>query len=229
MQAAPRPLDDEERLSVLENYRLLDTPAEEIYDDIVALAAGIAGVPVALISLVDRDRQWFKARHGIDVAETERRISFCAWSVSDKQSLIVDDAHADARFAGNPLTDGPEGFRFYTGIPLLAAEGHVLGILCVLGHEPKKISPEQVAQLERLARLTMAHFESRRVADELAAALERVRTLAELVPLCAYCRRIRDDDAFWHTLEQYLESEVGTQVTHGICPDCAVKHFSELY
>jgi GAF domain-containing protein len=228
MREAPKPLNEAERLAILERYRVLDTPAETAYEDVVALAAAIVDVPVALVSLVDRDRQWFKARVGLDLEQTERRVSFCAWAVYEDAPLVVPDALEDDRFAGNPLTEGDEGVRFYAGVPLRTPEKVVLGTLCVIDTRPREITPTQLTQLQRLARLTMQQLESRRAADELAEALERTRIIGELVPVCAYCRRIRDDDAFWNTLEQYLETQAGAQVSHGICPACAKQHFADL-
>lgn len=228
MREAPKPLNEEERLAVLEGYRVLDTPAEEAFDDVVALAAAIVDVPVALVSLVDRDRQWFKARIGRDAEQTERGVSFCAWVVYEEAPLVVSDVRNDARFFDNPQTQGDDGIRFYAGVPLRTPANVVLGALCVIDSRPREISPEQIERLERLARLTMQQLESRRVADELAKALERTRVIGELVPVCAYCRRIRDDDTFWKTLEQYLEIQAGAQVSHGICPACASQHFADL-
>ncbi|MCC5871842.1 MAG: GAF domain-containing protein [Gammaproteobacteria bacterium] len=228
MREAPKPLNEEERLAILARYRILDTPAETAYDDVVALAAAIADVPTALISLVDRDRQWFKARIGLDVEETSRSESFCSWAVYESAPLVVPDALEDERFLGNPLTEGEGGIRFYAGIPLRTPERAVLGTLCVIDTRPREITPGQLESLERLARLVMQQLESRRASDELAAALERARIISELVPVCAYCRRIRDDDAFWNTLEEYLEARAGAQVSHGICPACAKQHFADL-
>ncbi len=228
MPAAPRPLNEEERLAILARYRILDTTGEAAYDDVVALAAAIVNVPVALVSLVDRDRQWFKARVGLDVEETPRAMSFCAWAVYEDANLVVADATEDERFADNPLVQGELGVRFYAGVPLRTPEKAVLGTLCVIDRERREITPEQLAHLERLASLIMHVIESRRAADELAEALERTRVLGEMIPVCAYCRRIRDDEQFWHTLEKYLETHAGTQVSHGICPACASQHFADL-
>lgn len=228
MREAPKPLNEEERLAILERYRVLDTPAETAYDDVVALAAVLVGVPTALVSLVDRERQWFKAKVGMDLGETERRVSFCSWAVYEDAPLVVPNALEDERFARNPLTEGEGGIRFYAGVPLRTPENIVLGTLCVIDSQPRQIRPEQLEQLERLARLTMQQLESRRAADELAEALERTRIIGEMVPVCAYCRRIRDDDAFWNTLEQYLETQAGAQVSHGICPACASQHFADF-
>ncbi|TVS14793.1 MAG: GAF domain-containing protein [Gammaproteobacteria bacterium] len=228
MPAPPRPLNEEERLAVLERYRILDTEGEVAYDDAVALAAAIVNVPVALLSLVDRDRQWFKARVGLDVEETPRTVSFCAWAVYEDANLVVADATEDERFADNELVWGELGVRFYAGVPLRTPDNLVLGTLCVIDHQRREITPEQLAHLERLASLIMHLLENRRAADELAEALERAGVLGEMIPVCAYCRRIRDDEQFWHTLEKYLESHAGTQVSHGICPACASRHFADL-
>lgn len=226
MQAPPVPLNETERLAALERYRLLDSPEEQVFDDIAALAAALIDVPVALVSLVDRDRQWFKAHHGLDLQETSRTESFCAWAVYDNATLVVEDTSKDDRFVGNPLTEGEQGIRFYAGVPLRTADDLVLGTLCVIDTVPRELSLEQVGRLQSLARVLMQQIEGRKVAEELAGALERVRLLSEMIPVCAYCNRVRKDETYWDTLEGFLQVHAGTQVSHGICPDCAQQHFA---
>lgn len=228
MPEAPRPLNEEERLAALERYRILDTPTEDPFEDVVALACALVDVPIALVSLVDRERQWFKARRGLDLAETERSTSFCAWVVYEDAPVVVADARLDERVRDMPVTEGEDGIRFYAGFPLRTRDGLVLGSLCAIDTQPRQISAEQTGHLQRLARMTMQQLHSRRAADDLAEALERVRVIGEMVPVCAYCHRIRDDEAFWGTLEQYLETQAGAQVSHGICPTCASKHFADI-
>lgn len=141
------------RLQALRSYAVLDTPAEQAYDDIVALASLICGTPIALISLVDEDRQWFKARVGLDPMETPRGQAFCAHAiVNPEQVMEVQDASKDARFAANPLVTGDPGIRFYAGAPLLTPSGSALGTVCVIDRVPRVLTPVMQEALKALSR-----------------------------------------------------------------------------
>jgi GAF domain-containing protein len=220
---APIPPNEEARLAALRRYRLLDTAAERAFDDITLLASTVCGTPMALISLVDAERQWFKSRRGLDVDQTPREQAFCAHAILDTATLVVEDARLDRRFADNPLVTGQPELRFYAGAPLIDREGYALGTLCVLDRQPRQIDAHQRNCLEALSRQVIEQLELRRTADELAAALEDVKTLRELLPLCAWCREVRDDDGYWSTLEHYLVRHHGADVSHGICPACYQK------
>jgi len=159
---AALPANEPERLAALERYQILDTPAEQAYDDFTRLAAQICGVPIALISLIDKDRQWFKSRLGLDPSETPREQAFCAHAIIDNQMLVVPDASADARFAGNPLVTGAPNIRFYAGSPLVTAEGYGLGTLCVIDRVPRELTSQQRGSLAALSRQLMAQLELRR-------------------------------------------------------------------
>jgi GAF domain-containing protein len=228
MPAPGRPADETERLAALHDYDILDSEAEQTTDDLVHLAGRIAGTPMSLISLVDAERQWFKASSGFDDTETPRETSFCGWAVLGREPLVVPDALEDDRFSDNPSVLGTPNIRFYAGFPLVTPGEHVIGTLCVLDTAPAQLSDAQHEDLARLARLVMTHLEARRNATRLAEALREVRTLGELIPICAHCRRIREDDAYHRTLEQWLQEHTGTRVSHGICPDCMREHFPEF-
>ncbi len=148
------------RLATLQRYGVLDTPPEQAFDDIAALAATLSGAPIALVSLVDSGRQWFKARIGMAAPETPRPGSFCDQALQRPQEvMVVRDASADPRFAHNPQVAGPEHIRFYAGAPLLSPEGQALGTLCVLDREPRDFTPAQARALAMLARQVMAQLE----------------------------------------------------------------------
>lgn len=155
------PKNEQQRLERLLAYDVLDTMPEQVYDDIVALAAHICQVPIALVSLVDKDRQWFKARFGLDAPETPRSISFCGHVVESGEMLQVEDSFEDERFFDNPLATGAPHVRSYTGAPLETSGGLVLGTLCVIDNEAKKLSESQVEQLTALSRLVMQQLELR--------------------------------------------------------------------
>ena len=155
------PLNEPERLAALQRYDILDTLPEQEFDDLTQLAAAISGSVIALISLVDEDRQWFKSRFGLEATETPRDISFCGHVVMNEETLIVADATQDDRFADNPLVAGELGIRFYVGTPLVTSDNYVLGTLCVIDRYPRTLTPEQLLQLESLSRLVMSQLELR--------------------------------------------------------------------
>ncbi|ELS33917.1 MULTISPECIES: GAF domain-containing protein [Pseudanabaena] len=155
------PLNESDRLVALDRYHILDTLPEQEYDDLTHLAADICGTPIALISLVDRDRQWFKSRVGLDATETPRDISFCGHAVAENAILHVSDATQDYRFADNPLVVGDPNIRFYAGVPLKTSDNFTLGTLCVLDRQPRDLTPQQIQQLEALSRLVMSLLELR--------------------------------------------------------------------
>lgn len=225
MPAAALPLNEEERLRALKEYAVLDTPAHPLFDDIVAVVRYIFGTPTAMISLVDEKRQWFLARRGEARAETPREQAFCAHTILDTHPLVVCDARADPRFADNPMVLGEPRIRFYAGAPLITPTGHEIGALCAVSGEPGALIPAQVEALEALARQVVANLELRRVSDALASALSRARSLGHLLPICAWCQRIRDDSNYWKQVESYLAQEAGTEFSHSICPECEAKHF----
>jgi phosphoribosyl 1,2-cyclic phosphodiesterase/CheY-like chemotaxis protein len=151
-QTAPLPHDEEQRLATLYNLRILDTPREQRFDQLTRLAAGVLGVPIALVSLVDRERQWFKSAHGLELGQIAREASFCAHSVAARELLVVPDAFVDPRFADNPQVTGARRVRFYAGCPLIIDESCV-GTLCVLDVRPRRLSTEQLGLLRELAAL----------------------------------------------------------------------------
>lgn len=167
---APLPGTEKKRLKVLWQYDVLDTVPEEVFDDLTELAARICEAPIALITLVDEKRQWFKSRVGITVKETSRDISFCGHAICQSDLFIVPDATRDKRFSHNPLVTADPKIRFYAGAPLVTPDGHALGTLCVIDKVPRQLTDDQKQALRVLARHVMTQLELRRHANELAKA-----------------------------------------------------------
>ena len=175
--------DEESRLAALRSYNILDTLPEKEYDDIVRLVCTICNVPTAVISLVDTERQWFKARQGMELSQTPREISFCAHALGQPELFVVPDAALDGRFAGSPLvTSGPQ-VRFYAGAPLVTPEGEALGTLCALDNQPRTLTGEQQEALMILSRQVMAHLELRRRSAEQERAMQEREKVTERLRL----------------------------------------------
>ena len=166
----PLPKNETQRLKVLWQYDVLDTVPEEVFDELADLASHICEAPIALISLVDEKRQWFKSRVGVSVKQTSRDISFCTHAILQNGLFVVSDATKDPRFRNNPLVTGPQKIRFYAGVPLRSPDGYALGTLCVLDKEPRILRPEQKKALVVLARHVETQLELRRHAMELSEA-----------------------------------------------------------
>ncbi|MDY0744380.1 GAF domain-containing protein [Paucibacter sp. R3-3] len=153
MTPAPIPDDEAERLQALEELLLLDTPPDERYDRVVRFAAEQLDMPVALVSLVDGRRQWFKSRLGLEASETSRDISFCGHAIMSPELFVVEDASRDPRFADNPLVTGDLHLRFYAGAPISTPGGHRIGTLCVIDSVPRQLGPVELAVLDALREL----------------------------------------------------------------------------
>ncbi|WP_051718304.1 LytTR family transcriptional regulator DNA-binding domain-containing protein [Hymenobacter sp. IS2118] len=165
--ASLRQVNEPERLEALHSYQVLDTDPEQVFNDLAQLSAFICGTPMSLVSLIDDERQWFKARVGMEMKETPREHAFCQYAMRADDIYEVPDATLDARFAQNPLVTGNPNIRFYAGAPLLSPEGQPLGTLCALDTVPRELTGDQREALRILARQVMAHLELRRVRIQL--------------------------------------------------------------
>lgn len=178
---AALPLNERQRLQALWDYRILDTKTEPAFDDLVTLASQISGCEIALISLVDECRQWFKAVAGLSGAarETPREHGFCQFAILESEPLVVEDASLDARFADSPLVTGPPFIRFYAGVPLIDEQGYALGTLCVIARRPREISQEQLDGLQRLAGQVVNNLVLHRKLQEERHTKQTLHTLSE--------------------------------------------------
>ena len=174
MKKPPLPFREEERLIYLKNLGILDSPAEQDYQEIVELASEICGTPISVFTLVDGTRQWFKARKGLINQETERDISFCAHAILENELMEVENALLDDRFADNPLVTGDPHIRFYAGIPLFTHDGFGLGTLCVIDRKANKLSEDQKKALKILARQILVKLELKEKVVQLNAAIEKL-------------------------------------------------------
>jgi anti-anti-sigma regulatory factor len=205
------PANEAARLEALRSYSVLDTAPEADFDDLTALAAHICGTPIALVSLVDSNRQWFKSRHGLDAHETNRDVSFCAHTIlQPEETLIVPDATADERFVDNPLVTDDPGIRFYAGVSLRTPTGMPIGSLCVIDRMPRNLSDAQLDALRILGRQVIAQLELRQIAEAQARLLTEIST--PLIPV--------SDDVLVMPLIGTIDSrraqEVLTTLLHGI-------------
>jgi GAF domain-containing protein len=165
MLAAPIPPNEAERIAALYALLILDTPREERFDRVVEFAAAEFDVPIALITLLDSDRQWFKSCVGLTACETGRDVSFCGHATLRAEIMVVPDALADPRFADNPLVTGPPHIRFYAGAPLLLPNGYALGTLCIIDTRPRQLDDVELAILSTLRGLVMQELQSAQPED----------------------------------------------------------------
>ena len=156
------PANEEGRIAALQKYAILDSEPEQGFDDLTLLASYVCRTPIALISLIDESRQWFKSRVGINISETPRDIAFCSTAILSSEVMIVPDTLKDERFRNHPLVVSEPNIRFYAGAPLITEEGFALGTLCVVDRTPREFSPEQKEALKALSRLVLAQLEFRR-------------------------------------------------------------------
>ncbi|MEA5550089.1 diguanylate cyclase [Anabaena cylindrica UHCC 0172] len=161
-QISPFPAREPQRLAALKKYQIIDTPPDEAFDDLTRLAARLCQTPIAFISLIDEERQWFKSKLGLSITETPRVIAFCSHTICQNDLLIVPDTLADSRFATNPLVTSHPKLRFYAGAPLVTNEGFALGTICVADYVPRELSPEQLETLKILAGQVLTKLELRR-------------------------------------------------------------------
>jgi transcriptional regulator with GAF, ATPase, and Fis domain len=198
----PRPVDEQARLDALHSYEILDTPAESGFDDLARLAADVCDAPMALVTFIDAERQWFKAAVGLQLDATPRDFSFCAHTILGTDLLSVPDAATDPRFADNPFVVGDPHVRFYAGAPLIASDGHALGAICVIDRVPRQLTESQRSALSALGRQVMAQLELRKSANPVSAA-ERQRA-EELLRALTEGTASVTGGAFFSSLVQHL-------------------------
>lgn len=215
MQTAPLPPNEEQRLTRLRGLGILDTLPQKAFDDISALAQAICGTPVALITLIDRDRQWFKSRVGVDITETARELAFCSHAILEPDKVtVVEDMCKDARFQHNPLVTGPHNVRFYAGAPIVTPDGFALGTVCVVDQMPRHLHSMQISALSRLSGLVATLIEHERARQLEAARCARAahQEHEELIAMAASGLDLQayiDADGIYRHVNQTFLNYVG--------------------
>lgn len=234
MLDAPIPADDELRLADLCALDMLDTAPEARFDRITQAAQRLFGVPIALVSLVDRDRQWFKSRAGLDAAETPRNISFCGHAIHLDHALVVPDASIDPRFADNPLVTGELHLRFYAGTPLRSRNGRALGTLCLIDRQPRTLSADELTLLADLGAWAERELNLRELEEANTVAETAGRRLSVVLDSTADAIIAVDDQLAIHTFNRAAEQMFGTKAARIIgqplarlLPDVAIERLHD--
>ena len=225
--SSPEKRQEAERIAALHSYEILDTPPDGAFDRITALVARHFDVPVALVSLVDEDRIWFKSRHGLEAEEIPRAPGLCASVVLSDRGYVVKNALDDPRTLANPLVAGEMGVRFYAAAPLITHDGYRLGTMNIIDFVPREFDEEGERTLKEFAGLVMDQMELRLSARKAIASLtqifretERPTDLKKLITICAWSRKIQMD-GLWVSFEEFLTDKLGMSITHGINPEVA--------
>ena len=181
MKAAALPANEADRLKSLAAYQILDTLPEGVYDDITQIASEIAGTPIALLNIIDANRQWTKSRQGMEISEIPRELAFCAHAIlNPDELLVVEDARYDERFHDNPLTTGGPNIVFYAGVPIVNDGGYALGALCVIDSRPRTLPDNKLMALKAIGKLVNVHFELRKTKLELERIHDEMKRLSKV-------------------------------------------------
>ena len=207
----PAPADEHERLAAVRRYDILDTPPDGSFDRITKMAAGLFGVPIAIVSIVDEDRIWFKSHHGLEVSEIPRGPGLCASAILDNKPWVLTDAKYDPRSLANPLVAGEFGLRFYAGAPLRSRDGFNLGTLCVIDHEPREVQEAEIERLTDLAAIVVDELElrlaARRAVEQREALLREVNhRVANSLSIVGALGRMQANTASDPTVREALDA-----------------------
>lgn len=220
---------EEARLAALRSYEILDTPPDGAFDRVATLAARYFNAPVAIVSLVDHDRIWFKARFGLEAVQVTRSPGLCASVILSDEAYVVRNAIQDPRTLANPLVAGEMGVRFYAASPLVTHDGHRLGTVNIIDFKPREFDTAGEEMLRQFAGLVMDQMELRLSARKAFATIAALLApsgpsvdLKKLITVCAWSRKIRINEE-WVSFEEFLTDHLGLLITHGIDPEVAVR------
>lgn len=217
--SAPRPENEAERLAAL--YAVAERGSPEHFDDLTYIASQVCEAPIALLTMIGENKQWFRSKIGIDIEETDRDVAFCSHAILYTEPLVVADTTADERFRDNPLVTQPPFVRFYAGAPIAVEGGFNVGTVCVIDTEPRTDDALTEAQLKILQALS-------RQATQLLGCREDVSpnpwggvgSASEAASICAWCSRVQGRVGEWFSISEFLYQRFEVPTTHGICPDC---------
>lgn len=220
-------MQEAERLAALRHHEILDTPPDGAFDRVTALAARHFDVPVALVSLVDEDRIWFKSRHGLDAQEIPRSPGLCASVILSDEAYVVTNALEDPRTLANPLVAGAMGLRFYAAAPLITYDGHRLGTINVIDFAPRDFDEAGARALQQFAGIVMDQMEVRLSARKALSTLSQLvlgagesDDMQRLITVSAWSRKVQVQGR-WLSFEEFLVDTLGIPITHGIDPEAA--------
>ena len=213
---------EDERLEALRGFEILDTPADGSLDHITALAAHYFNAPIALISLVDQDRIWFKSRHGIDASEVGNEPGLCASAVLQENAYVIENAKTDSRSLANSLVTGELGVRFYAAAPLRTREGYGLGTINIIDFEPRAFSEKDRKALMNFGQIVMNQMElrlsSRLLFRSLSQIFDETKSSNHMVTVCAWSKKVLIENQ-WLTLEEFFTEKLGLKISHGMNPE----------
>ncbi len=221
----PIPHNEEARIKALRDFDEYLQNHDAGLQAFAEIASSVCGAPISLVTMIDRTEQRLIVRCGIDGDKTSRDHAFCAHTIMKQEIMEVEDAQKDPRFSDNPFVTGDPRIRFYAGAPIIDKGGFALGSLCVIDTIPRKLNDDQRSALSLLAKSAMNHLELQRTSAQLAKALADLKTIGGLIPICAHCKGIRNDDGFWQSVEQFMSAHGDVRMSHGICPECLKKHY----
>jgi GAF domain-containing protein len=223
---APIPVDEALRLKALRNYAILDTEPDAAFDDITRLAASICDTPIALVSFVDEDRQWFLSRHGTELRETDRCLAFCAHAIFEQELFEVPDASVDERFLDHPMVIEDPNIRFYAGALLTSPDGQNIGTLCVIDTVPRRLTEAQRASLLALARQVSRLLDGLVVRRQLASALAALDAFDRQLPVCVICDELSFSDKTV-SLQAFVETHTPARFHPTVCAQCIPQYAVE--
>ena len=221
--------NESERLACLHKYDILDTPPDGAFANITEIIAMACDAPIAIVSLVDHDRIWFKSKFGVKLDEIERSPGLCSSAIMSENIYEVKDAMADPHALTNPLVAGEFGLRFYAASPLKTSGGYNLGTLCIIDKEPRSLTDNHACFLEKMAAVVMDQIELRLAARKffetqlkLDRKEEEVKILGEMITICAWSKKVKINDA-WVSIEEFLSNQYGLEISYGMSKDVAIK------